>query len=77
MKLKEIIIQMIAVAIAFAFPHIWNWIIVNLPWWFLDPESTLNLIVMLAITVVSWLLGIIGIKRLITQLRTQGFKADL
>ena len=72
MRLKELILQLVQLAIFFAFPTIWNWIVTNLPWWFLDPESTLGLIIALAITVVSWILGIIGIKKLIIRLKMQG-----
>jgi hypothetical protein len=77
MSLREIIIQLVQIAIFFAFPTIWNWLITLLPWWPLDPQSTFNIIVFLAITVVSWLLGIVGIKRLVTQIKTRGLAADV
>ena len=72
MSLKEIIIQLVQIAIFFAFPTIWGWIVNYLPWWPLDPESTLNLLVYLAITLVSWLLGYIGIKKFVTTLKAKG-----
>ena len=77
MNWKEIIIQILQIVIFFAFPTIWNWIITLLPWWPLDPESTLNLLVYLAITIVAWLLGYIGVRRFLTQLRTRGLAADV
>jgi len=72
MSLKEIIIQLVQIAIFFAFPTIWGWIVNYLPWWPLDPESTLNILVYLAITLVSWLLGYVGIKKFVTTLKTKG-----
>lgn len=77
MSLKEIILQLVQIALFFAFPTIWNWLITVLPWWPLDPESTLNLVVYLAITLVSWILGAIGIKRFTTLLKTRGLAADV
>ena len=75
MSLKELIIQLVQIAIFFAFPTIWNWIITYLPWWPLDPESTLGLITSLAITIISWLLGYVGVRKLVSTLKTQGFAA--
>ena len=72
MSLKDIIIQLVQIAIFFAFPTIWGWIVNYLPWWPLDPESTLNILVYLAITLVSWLLGYIGIKKFVITLQTKG-----
>lgn len=72
MNLKELIFKLVQLAIFFAFPTIWNWITNVLPWWFLDPESTLGLIIALAITLISWILGILGIKKLVIKLRSQG-----
>ena len=72
MSLKEIIIQLVQIAIFFAFPTIWGWIVNYLPWWPLDPESTLNILVYLAITLVSWLLGYVGIKKFVTTLKAKG-----
>lgn len=77
MSLREIILQLVQIAIFFAFPTIWNWIINALPWWPLDPQNTLNLLVYLAITLVSWILGYFGIKRFVTQLKTRGLGADV
>ncbi len=77
MTWKELILQLVQIAIFFAFPAIWNWLITVLPWWPLDPESTLNLLIYLAVTIVSWLLGYIGIRRFLTQLRTRGLAADV
>ncbi|MBN1479525.1 hypothetical protein EH223_16525 [candidate division KSB1 bacterium] len=76
MSLKEIILQLVQIAIFFAFPTIWNWIITLLPWWPLDPQNTLNLLVYLGITLAAWILGLLGIKRLVTQLKTRGFAAE-
>ncbi len=77
MSLKEIILQLVQIALFFAFPTIWSWIIRLLPWWPLDPQSTFNIILFLAITVVSWILGYFGIKRFMTQLKTRGLAADV
>jgi len=73
MNLKELILQLVQVAIAFAFPTIWNWLIEVFPWWTLDPETTLGLIIGIAITVVSWLLGLLGIKRIIVKMQAYGY----
>lgn len=77
MGLKEILLQLVQIAIFFAFPVIWNWLVKVFPWWPLDPESTLNLVVSLAITLLSWLLGVVGIKRFMTQLKTRGLAAEV
>ena len=77
MNLREIIIQLIQIALFFAFPTIWNWLITIFPWWPLDPESTLNILIYLAIVVASWLLGLIGIRKFVTQLKTRGLAADV
>jgi len=77
MNLREIIIQLIQIAIFFAFPAIWEWLIKIIPWWPLDPESTLNLLVYLAVTIVSWLLGLIGIRRFVVTLQTKGLAAGV
>jgi hypothetical protein len=76
MSLRDVILQLVQIAIFFAFPAIWSWLTKIIPWWPLDPETTLNLLVYLAITVVSWLLGYLGIKRFIKRLQTQGLAAD-
>ena len=76
MSLKELILQLVQLAIFFAFPTIWNWITTVLPWWFLDPESTLGLIIALAITLISWILGILGIKRLVIKLKSRDYLED-
>jgi len=76
MSLKEIILQLIQIALFFAFPTIWNWLIKLLPWWPLDPESTLNIIIYLVVIAVSWLLGYVGIKRFVRQLKAKGFVAE-
>ncbi len=77
MSLREIIIQLVLIAIFFAFPAIWEWLITVFPGWPLDPQSTLNILIFLAITVVSWLLGAIGIRRFIRTLQTRGLAADV
>ena len=46
-----------------------------MPWWPLDPQTTLGLITSIAITLVAWLLGYLGIRKLVTGLKTQGFVA--
>lgn len=75
MSLKELILQLVQIAIYFAFPAIWNWLLTYLPWWPLDPDTTLGLITSIVITIVSWLLGYFGIKKLVTTLKTKGFAA--
>ncbi len=77
MNLREIIIQLVRIALFFAFPTIWEWITRFLPWWPLDPESTLNILVFLAVTVISWLLGLLGIRSFVNQLKTRGLAADV
>ena len=72
MSLREIIIQLVVIALYFAFPAIWTWLITLIPWWPLDPESTLNILIFLVVTIVSWLLGLIGIRKFIKTLRTKG-----
>lgn len=72
MQLKEIILQLVQLAIFFSFPTIWNWIMSYLSWWPLDPQTTLGLIISLVIAVVSWILGIIGIKKLVVRLENRG-----
>ncbi len=77
MSLREIIIQLIQIAIFFAFPAIWGWIITYLPWWPLDPQSTLNILIFLAVTVASWLLGYWGIKKFVATLQAKGLATEV
>jgi len=77
MSLREIIIQLVQIALFFAFPTIWGWIINYLPWWPLDPQSTLNILIFLGVTLASWLLGYLGIKKFMLQLRTRGLAAEV
>lgn len=73
MNLKGIILSLIQIAILFAFPTIWRWIIRLLPWWFLDPQTTLGIVIGIAVTVASWLLGIIGIKNFVLKINRYGY----
>lgn len=77
MTLREIIIQLVQIAVFFAFPTIWGWLIRLIPWWPLDPESTMNILVFLAVTAVSWLLGAVGIRKFVATLQTRGLAADV
>jgi len=77
MSLREIIIQLVQIAIFFAFPTIWVWLTKLIPWWPLDPESTLNILVFLAVTIVSWLLGLVGIRKFVATLKTKGLAAEV
>lgn len=77
MGLREIIIQLIQIALFFAFPAIWSLLMRFLPWWPLDPQTTLNILVFLGVTLVSWLLGLFGIRNFINSLRTRGLAADV
>jgi hypothetical protein len=77
MSLREIIIQLIQIALFFAFPTIWDWLIRLFPWWPLDPESTLNILIFLAVTIVSWLLGVLGVRRFVATLQTRGLASDV
>jgi len=77
MSLREIIIQLLQIAIYFAFPTIWNWLITIIPWWPLNPQDTLNILIYVAITLISWLLGYLGIKKFVHQIRTKGLAADV
>lgn len=76
MTLKELILQLVRIAIYFAFPTIWNWLMQYVPWWPLDPETTLGLIISLAVTLVSWVLGYLGIRKVIQTLRVKGLVAE-
>jgi len=73
MSLKQLILQLVQIALAFAFPAIWNWLLALIPWWPLDPQTTLGIVTGVVITVLSWLLGIIGIRWLVKNLQTRGF----
>ena len=76
MSLRQIIMQVIQIAIFFAFPTIWGWIIKYIPWltsWF-DPQTILGIVTGIIVVIVSWLLGVIGIKKLATTLKTKGLK---
>ncbi|MDZ7260962.1 MAG: hypothetical protein ONB05_02425 [candidate division KSB1 bacterium] len=75
MTLKQLILQLVQIAILFAFPAIWNWLLTYIPCWPFDPQTTLGIITGIVITLVSWLLGYVGIRRLVTTLKTQGFAA--
>ena len=77
MSLREIILQLVQIAVFFAFPTIWGWIVSYLPWWPLDPQSTLNILIFLTVTVVSWVLGYFGIQKFVAQLKTRGLAADV
>ena len=77
MSLRDIILQLVQIAIFFAFPTIWAWLLRLIPGWPVDPQSTLNILIFLAITLVSWILGLLGIKRFMTQLKTRGLAADV
>ena len=71
MSLKEIILQLVQLAILFGFPTIWNWIMRYISWWPLDPQTTLGLVISIVVAVVSWILGIIGIKKLVIRMKAQ------
>lgn len=77
MSLKDIILTLIQIAVFFAFPAIWAWLMKVLPWWPFDPQSTMNILVFLLVTVVSWVLGYFNIKSFITRLRKSGLAADV
>ena len=77
MSLKEIILLLVKIALFFAFPAIWAWLMKILPWWPLDPQSTLNILIFLVVTVVSWILGWFNIKALLKGLQTRGLGADV
>lgn len=73
MNLKGIILSIIQIVILFAFPRIWKWIIGLLPWWFLDPQTTLGIVIWIAVTIASWLLGLIGIRIFIRKMNKYGY----
>jgi len=73
MNLRGIILSLVQIAVFFAFPTIWNWLIRLLPWWFLDPQTTLGIIVWVAVTVASWILGIIGISNFVMKINKYGY----
>lgn len=72
MTLRDVILMLIKIALFFAFPAIWAWLMKVLPWWPFDPQSTLNILIFLVVTIISWLLGIFNIKSLVTKLRKSG-----
>lgn len=73
MRLKELILQLVQIAVFFAFPTIWNWIVRLFPWWPLDPSTTLGIVIGIVVAVVSWILGLLGIKRLVVRMRACGY----
>lgn len=73
MNLKGIILSIIQIVILFTFPRIWKWIIGLLPWWFLDPQTTLGIVIWIAVTIASWLLGLIGIRIFIRKMNKYGY----
>jgi hypothetical protein len=77
MSLRDIILMLIKIALFFAFPAIWAWLMKIMPWWPFDPQSTLNILVFLIVTVVSWVLGYFNIKTFVTRLRQTGLAADV
>jgi len=77
MSLHEIIVMLVQIALFFAFPAIWAWLMKVLPWWPFNPDSTFNILVFLAVTLISWILGFFGIKRFVTKLRTKGLAKDV
>lgn len=77
MNLRQIIMQLVQIAIAFAFPAIWNFITSLIPGWPLDPQTTMSLLITLGVTLISWLLGVVGIRSFVTKLKTQGLAADV
>ncbi|HDL18898.1 MAG TPA: hypothetical protein ENH29_07575 [Bacteroidetes bacterium] len=76
MRLKDLIIQLVQIAIYFAFPTIWNWLMQYVSWWPLDPQTTLGIITSLVITLISWLLGFVGIRKVVSTLRTKGLLVE-
>lgn len=72
MTLRQIIIQIVAIVLFVAFPTIWNLLEKFFPWWPLDPESTLNLIIWVAVIIVTWILGVLGIFKLIHRIKIYG-----
>jgi len=77
MNLREIIVQLIRIAIFFAFPTIWNWIVTYIPWWPLDPESTMNILVFVLVTAISWIFGAVGIRTFVNSLKQRGLAAEV
>jgi hypothetical protein len=77
MSLKEIVLLLVKIALFFAFPAIWAWLMKVLPWWPIDAQSTLNILIFLVVTVVSWILGYFHIQSLLRGLRTRGLGADV
>jgi len=77
MSLHEIIVMLVQIALYFAFPAIWAWLMRVLPWWPIDAQSTLNILIFLAVTIISWILGYFNIKRFLNKLQTKGLAADV
>jgi amino acid transporter len=76
MTLKQLILQLVQIVIFFAFPTLWNWIGKIFPWWVFDPQTTLGIITGLVVMILSWLLGYLGIKKLVASLRANGLVVE-
>ncbi len=76
MSLKQLILQIVQIVLMFVFPTIWNWILVILPWWPFDPQTSFGIVSSLVIMILSWLLGYLGIKKLVAALRANGLVVE-
>lgn len=74
MNFRQLLFQLIQIAVFFAFPYIWGLIMRFLPWWPIDPQTTLGIVISLVVWVVSSLLGVLGIRRVYNKLKVEGLK---
>ena len=74
MGLKNLILQLLQIALFFVFPAIWNFILVHLPWWPLDPQTTLGIVTGIVVAAVSWLLALLNVKKLRDRVKAEGIK---
>ena len=72
MSLRNLILQLLQIAIFFAFPAIWNFILVNLPWWPLDPQTTLGIVTGIIVAGVSWILALLKVRTVREAIKAKG-----
>ena len=69
MSLKSLILQIVQIAIFFVFPAIWHFILVNFPWWPLDPQTTYGIVAGVAVALISWILALLKIRKLVIKIK--------
>ena len=76
MDIRQLIYFAIQIAVFFAFPTIWNWMVTYIPWLtkYLDPNSVFGLVVGLVAAAIFWLLGILRIVKFVQRVRLEGVR---